>query len=464
MFEKAVENYKKNQDKHLQDLIQLSKIPSVSFPGYDPKEVERSAEAVKALLTERGLENAQVIKVEGCHPYVYADWLKAPGKPTVLLYAHHDVQPPMQEDKWKSPPFEPTIRDGRLYGRGTADDKAGIVCHSAAVASYLQSVGSLPLNVKFLIEGEEEIGSEHLEDFLKAHKELVQADVIVLTDTANFDVGLPALTVALRGLVGLEVEVKALDHSLHSGLWGGPIPDPALALCQMISTLSDSEGRITLPGVLAEVRQLSETEKKELDALPYDENDFRKQSSLLEGVEFNGGEASTYEKIWYQPSLSVNAFEANSRKTAGNIINASAWAKIGVRIVPNLEPQKVYDEVKAHLEKICPWGLKVDIKAEALGGWWYTKPEGPAFDAARKALKFGYGVDAVMMGSGGSIPFVTPFAAALGGSPALLMGVEDPYTAAHSENESLHLEDWSKAILSAIRLYAELAETKFNKK
>lgn len=457
MSDKVVEQYKKNADKHLEDLKKLVRIPSVSFPGFDPKIVEDSAEAVKALLIERGLENVQVLKMKDCHPYVYGEWLKAPGKPTLLLYAHHDVQPPMQIEKWKSPPFEPTMRDGRLYGRGAADDKAGIVCHTAAIASYLEAVGKLPLNVKILIEGEEEIGSGHLEEFLNTHKKLVQADIMVLTDTANFDVGIPALTVTLRGLVGMEVEVTALGHSIHSGLWGGAIPDPTLALTRMIASLSDAEGRLNLPEVLKDVRVLSDAEKKELAALPFDEKDFRKQSSLLPEAELNGGPGSVYEKSWFQPSLSVNAIEANSRKNAGNIINASAWAKLGVRIVPNMKPEKVFAAIKDHLEKNCPWGLKVEIKPESLGGWWYTKPEGKVFEAAKRALEFGYGVKPVMMGCGASIPFVQPFSDALGGSPALLIGVEDPYTAAHSENESLHVEDWGKAIISAIKLYEELA-------
>jgi len=458
MIEQALQHYRKNKEVYLNDLKELVKIPSVSFPGFDPKEVDRSAEAVKRLLVKRGLQNVQIIKMGNAHPYVYGEWLKAPGKPTLLLYAHHDVQPPGKAENWKTKPFEPTVVGERLFGRGAADDKAGVVCHTAAIAAYLESAKDLPLNIKIIIEGEEEIGSEHLEKFLQSHKELLQADVMVLTDTANFDVGLPALTVALRGLVSVEVEVRALEHSVHSGMWGGPIPDPALALCKMLGTLADDEGRPALKDIDKDARSLSADEKKALEALPYDEREFRKQASLLDGVPMNGGKGTVYEKMWFQPSVSVNAFEASSRLQAGNIINASAWAKVGIRIVPNMNPERVLEQFTRHLKSVCPWGLQVEIKPEACGGWWFTKPEGPAFDAARRALEFGYGVKPVMMGAGGSIPFVQPFSDALGGAPALLIGVEDPYTNAHSENESLHIPDWEKAILSAIKLYDELAK------
>lgn len=454
----VIEQFKKDKSKHLGDLKKLVAIPSVSFPNFDPKEVHRSGDAVKALLVESGLENVQMMTMGDSFPYVYGEWLKAPGKPTLLLYAHHDVQPPGNAEKWKSPAFEATERDGRLYGRGAADDKAGVVCHTAVIASYLKAAGKLPVNIKVLIEGEEEIGSGNLNAFVEKYKKTLQADAVVIMDAANFDVGMPSITIALRGVSIVEVEVKALEHSVHSGMWGGPIPDPAMALCKMLASAADADGRIAIPGVLDDVRALSEAEKEALAKLPFNEADFRKQSSLLSGVPFAGGDATAYEKMWFQPTISVNAFEASSRKQAGSIINASAWAKVSIRTVPNMDPEKTTRLLKEHLQKNCPWGLQVEIHSEGAGSWWFSKPEGEMIQAAQRALEFSFGTKPVLMGCGGSIPFVQSLCNAIGGKPALLLAVEDPYTNAHSENESLHLGDWEKAVIGEIQLLEEVAK------
>lgn len=459
--------------EYLEDLKSLARIPSVSFDGFPAAEVRRSANAVAELLKKRGLEKVEILEIPGAHPYVYGERLKAPGKPTLLLYAHHDVQPPGREELWKTPPFEPTLKEGpggqRLYGRGTADDKAGVVIHAAAVDAFLKTLGELPVNVKVVIEGEEEIGSSHLPVFLKTYRSRLDADVLVLTDTNNFDCGVPALTVALRGLVGVEVEVRALSKTVHSGMWGGPLPDPTMALAKMLASLTDENGHIAIPGVMDGVPAVTQAELVEFKKVPYNEKDFRTQAGMVDsaklitpdlpkGSEQHAHGVSPMIQVWRLPSLSVNAIQASSRKQAGNVINDAAWAKVTIRVVDGMDPEKTLELLQKHLKAKTPWGLEATFKVEACNGAWSTEPSGVAFEAASVALAKGYGREPLKIGCGGSIPFVKPFADALGGAPALLVGVEDPYTNAHGENESLLVSDLRKACLGQVHLFSELAE------
>jgi acetylornithine deacetylase/succinyl-diaminopimelate desuccinylase-like protein len=455
--DKALARFAAEKKNYLEDLKTLVRIPSVSFPGFDPKQVRASADATPELLKRRGFENVRLLEVDGAHPYVYGEILKAPGKPTLLLYAHHDVQPAGDAKAWKSPPFEPSERDGRLYARGAADDKAGVVVHSSAVDAWIKGAGALPLNVKVIIEGEEEIGSEHLTAFLQKHRALVQADCIVLTDTGNFETSLPSITTALRGLITCDVEVRALKQSVHSGMWGGPVPDPAMGLCRMLASLTHPDGTIAIPGIAEQVKPLTAAERESIASLPGDQAHFRKQAGMLPNVELLQSDRHPWETNWRQPSITVNAIAASNRADARNIICESAWARVGIRLVPNLDPADVQKKLADALKKAAPWGLEVELHADQAVNWWYTDPSGPAFQAAFRALEKGYGKKAVAIGCGGSIGFVEPFSKELGGVPALLIGVEDPYTNAHSENESLHLGDFEKAIASAIHLYDELA-------
>jgi cysteinylglycine-S-conjugate dipeptidase len=448
-------------DGFLETLTGLSRIPSVSADPEKKDEVRRSAEAVREAMVAHGLEKCEVIDLPGAHPYAYGEWLHAPGKPTLLLYAHHDVQPPGRAAHWKSPPFEPTMRaDGRLYGRGVVDDKAGVVTHLAAIKAHLDTQGKLPCNVKLIVEGEEEIGSEHLGEFLQQHKEKLRADIIVLTDTGNIEAGIPSLTYRLRGIAAVELEVSALDHPLHSGMWSGPVPDPVQAMAKILATLSDDEGTIAIPGIHDEVRKPSQIELAALAALPYDEAKFRSDAGMLDGVKMVGPKnQGVYEKQWLRPTVTVIALEASPLAGSSNQIVPSARARISVRLVPDMDPDRSARLIKEHVERVAPWGVQVKARIEGSNPGWVCVPEGPAFEAAKRALARGYDHEVALIGAGGSIPFVGPFAEAFGGAPALLVGLEDPICNAHSENESLNVVDWRKAIKGTAYLYEELAQS-----
>jgi len=447
-----------NVDQFKRDLTELSRIPGISAQGFPPEEVRRSAEVTAELMRRYGLENVEILEVPGVHPYVYGDWLHRPGAPTLLLYGHHDVQPPGRPEKWISPPFEPEEREGRLYGRGTSDDKAGVMAHIAAVASFLGSGSGLPCNVKFIVEGEEEIGSEHLGQFLDLYRDRMGADYIVLTDTANFDTGVPALTYQLRGICQVDVEVRCLERPLHSGMWGGPVPDAAQILCRLIADLTNADGSLKVPGLYKQVARPGSRQRKRIRALPFDEAKFKREAGMLEGLKLAGErEYSVYERMWTRPSLTVIAMESHPIHGSSNQIVDSARARLSLRTVPGMDGQRAGKRLVKKLTRKPPFGATVEARVTAVAPWWTTDPEGPAFDAARRALKAGYGEETAMIGAGGTIGFVQPFADTLGGAPCLLMGVEDPRCNAHSENESLDLGDWIKCMRSAIHLYDELS-------
>src|SRR5438874_12597281 len=358
-IEKALAHHQQHQPEYLEELKKLVRIPSISFEGFDKQQVRKSAEATCDLMRRKGLANVQMLEMPGAHPYAYGEWTQAPGRPTLLLYAHHDVQPTGEKEKWiTKDPFEPEERDGRLFARGAADDKAGILVHIAAIDAWLQAHGSLPVNVKMIVEGEEEAGSGSLPAFLKTHRDLLQADAIVLTDTANFDTGLPSITTALRGLVTVQVEVKALKQPVHSGMWGGPVPDPTMALCKILARLAKDDGSINLPGIYEKVRPLTGEEKKSLAALPTSEELFRRQAGMLPGTKLLGGRPP-WEMNWRQPSLAVNAIQASSRKDARNIICESAWARVGIRTVPDMDGKEGGDKLIAAVKRDRRWVLTV---------------------------------------------------------------------------------------------------------
>lgn len=439
-------------------LCDVVRIPGVSAQGFPPEEVRRSAEAFALVLRRIGLENVQVLEIPGVHPYVYADWLHRPDAPTVLLYGHHDVVPPGRLERWKSPPFEPVERKGRLYGRGTSDDKGGILVHIAAVAAYLRDGGVLPCNVKFVIEGEEEIGSGNLAAFLDRYRGLMAADVVVLSDTANFDTGVPGLTYRLRGLCQVDVEVRCLERPVHSGQRGGLVPDPVQVLCGLIAGLTAKDGSLDIPGLYRRVAATSGSERARLRRLPFNARRFARQSGLLSGVELTRERAvSPYESLWTRPSLTVIALESHPLTGSSNQVLDSARARISMRTVPDMDSREAGELLVRKLTRKPPHKVVVEARIVRSSPWWRTDPQGPAFEVARRALRAGFGRDAVLMGAGGSIGFVQPFSEFLDGAPCLLTGVEDPECGAHSENESLHLGDWKKCMRAAVHLYDGLS-------
>jgi acetylornithine deacetylase/succinyl-diaminopimelate desuccinylase-like protein/predicted GIY-YIG superfamily endonuclease len=445
-------------DEFKKTLVDLSRIPSISADGFPREEVRRSAGATAETLRAAGIQNVQVLEIPGVHAYVYGDWLRRPGAPTILLYGHHDVQPPGRPEKWLSPPFEPTERNGRLYGRGTADDKGGVMVHVAAVASYLKSAGSLPCNVKFIVEGEEEIGSGHLGKFLAKYRRMMAADFIVLSDTSNFDTGVPALTYQLRGICQVDVEVQGLKQPVHSGRGGGPVPDPVQILCRLIADLEAPDGSLAIPGLYRKVARPGTAQLARIRKLPFSEAKFKREMGMLPGVGLAGERRySVYERLWTRPALTVIAFEARPFLGSSNQIIDSARARLSMRTVPGMDAREAGRRLIRKLTAKPPHGVRVTAQMTASAPWWTTDPEGPAFEAARRALRAGFGREATMIGAGGTIGFVQPFADLLGGAPCLLTGVEDPKCNAHSENESLHLGDWARCMRSAVHLYDELS-------
>ncbi|WP_020473332.1 M20/M25/M40 family metallo-hydrolase [Zavarzinella formosa] len=450
----------KNHEGIVRGLADLVAIPSISTDGEHGHEIERTANLTCQQMREAGLQNVEVLKVGGSLPYAYGEWCDAPGKPTVFLYAHHDVQPINYREQWLSDPWHLTRRDGRLFARGSADDKGAISAQLAAIAAYLKTEGSLPVNVKMLVEGEEEVGSKNLMAFFDRYKEKLKSDVIVVCDTENIEVGLPCITYSLRGIVSATVEVKSADLPVHSGMGGGALPDAAIALNVILSRLFWDNGPLPIPGYYDEVRPLTDKEKAAVRKLPGDEAKWRKDCAVLPNARMTMEPGMTpYEQTWRRPAVTVIAQEASSIKGASNQVLPTAQAIVSCRIVPDQQPKKVFEDLKAHLTKDPPWGVQVTVKENSKPvEWWMTDPNGPAFEAALTALRKGFDKEPVAIGCGGTIGFVGPLSELFGGAPALLLGIEDPASNAHAPNESLHEGDWKKLMASLVHLFDNLGK------
>jgi acetylornithine deacetylase/succinyl-diaminopimelate desuccinylase-like protein len=425
------------------DLEALVRIPSVSADPARKDDVRRSADATADLFRGVGFEDVQILAVDGGAPAVVARKPPPPGAPTVLLYAHHDVQPTGNVDEWDSDPFEPTERGDRLYGRGAADDKAGIAAHLAA----LRALGDdLPVGVTMFVEGEEEIGSPTIEAFLAEHKDLLTADVIVIADSGNWDIGEPALTTSLRGLVDCYVEVRTLEHGVHSGLWGGVVPDAVTTLVRLLATLHDDAGNVAVAGL----------HSGPAAGVEYPMDRLRAESAISDGVELIGT-GSVVERLWTKPALSIIGFDATRTADASNTLIPTAKAKLSVRLAPGDSAEQAMERLVEHLEKHVPWGAQLTVTRGEVGDPTAIDATGPAYDAARAAFREAWdGVEPVDMGMGGSIPFIASFRTAFPDASVLVTGVEDPDTRAHGVNEGLHIEDWERACLAETLLLHNL--------
>jgi acetylornithine deacetylase/succinyl-diaminopimelate desuccinylase-like protein len=426
------------------DLEALVRIPSVSADPARAEEVRRSADVTAELFRAEGFDDVRILTADGGAPAVVARRPAPAGAPTVLLYAHHDVQPVGDPADWDSDPFEPTERGDRLYGRGAADDKAGIAAHLAAVRAH---GADLPVGVTVLIEGEEEVGSPTLEAFLAEHRALLAADVIVIADSGNWDIGEPALTTSLRGLVDCFVEVRTLDHGVHSGMWGGVVPDAVTAMVRLLATLHDDRGDVAVAGLVS--GPAADVE--------YPLDRVRAESGIADGVELIGS-GSVVERLWTRPSITTIGFDATRTAYASNTLIPTVKAKLSVRLAPGDNAREAMDRVREHLEKHVPWGARLTFTPGEYGEPIRIDATGPAYDAARAAFREAWdGVEPVDMGVGGSIPFIAAFKEAFPDASVLVTGVEDPDTRAHGANEGLHLAEFERVCLAEALLLHHLA-------
>lgn len=423
------------------DLEDLVRIESVWADPARRPEVHRSARAVADLLSQAGFPDVDIVS-EGGAPAVIARYPAPPGAPTVLLYAHHDVQPEGDAGQWATPPFEPTERGGRLYGRGSADDKAGIATHLAAFRAH---GGRPPVGVTVFVEGEEESGSPSLGALLAAHRDALAADVIVIADSENWSTDIPSLTVSLRGLADCVVEVATLDHGLHSGLWGGVVPDALSALVRLLASLHDDDGNVAVAG-------LHESTAATVD---YPPERVRAESGLLDGVR-EIGSGPVPQRLWAKPAITVIGIDTTSVAASSNTLVPSARAKISLRIAPGGDAAAHLEALTRHLQQRAPWGARVTVIPGDVGQPYAIDAGGPVYDAARAAFRRAWGTDPVEMGMGGSIPFIAEFANAYPQATILVTGVEDPATQAHSIDESLDLGVLERAAITETLLLGSL--------
>ncbi|MGI5837899.1 MAG: dipeptidase, partial [Chloroflexota bacterium] len=443
-----------NQDRFLEELKDFLRIPSISALPEHADDMVRCAQFAADHLRSIGMSRAEVMSTGGA-PLVYAEWLQAPNKPTVLVYGHYDVQPPDPLDLWTTPPFDPQVRNGALYARGAADDKGQLFMHWKAIETHMMVNGRLPVNLKVLIEGEEEVGSDHLEQFLADHRELLRSDFVVISDTSWFDKGIPSICYGLRGIAYIQVNLKGAEVDLHSGSFGGAVPNPVQVLAGIIARLKDEHGRIDVPGFYDSVRPLSAEERRQFADLPFDEDKLRREigAPALWGEEGY----TTLERMWARPTLDINGiwggFIGEGVKT---VLPSRASAKISCRLVPDQDPETIMDLLEARIRALCPLVVEMSIERFHSGKPVITPLDHPAVQAASRAIERAFQLKPAFIRSGGSIPIVASFEEILG-APSILMGMSLPDDHAHAPDERFDLGNFYGGIRTSAFLWEELS-------
>lgn len=451
-----IEHIEAKREDHLAELKELLRIPSISTTAEHKGDIDRAAQWIAEKLRQAGLENVDSVKTK-LHPLVYGESLHAPGKPTVLIYGHYDVQPAEPFDLWTSPAFEPTVRDGHLYGRGTADDKGQVHIHLKALDALNKTMEHLPINVKVIVEGEEEVGSVSLWDFVKQNRERLKADALIVSDTSMLATGVPSVTYGLRGMNYYQVELTGPVQDLHSGVFGGAVPNPITILAETISKLHDRNFRVAVPGFYDDVATLSKQERKSLNSLPWKEKDFYKTV----GAPALCGEKgyTIVERVWTRPTLELNGIWGGYMgEGAKTVIPSKACAKFSTRLVPDQEPVKIAKLVEKHFRKLLPQSVKCKFEVLSLGKPWLAPYTDAIFQKAIDALEKGFGKKAVFIREGGSIPFVTQMHDTFK-IPCVLLGFGVPDENAHAPDEHISLENYFGGIKSVAFFYQSLAET-----
>jgi acetylornithine deacetylase/succinyl-diaminopimelate desuccinylase-like protein len=453
MTSPAVTYARQNNSVFLSGLKDLLRIPSVSALPEHKGDCRRTAEALAAEFTRIGMDNAHLIE-NGYNPLVYAEWLHAPGKPTVLCYGHYDVQPPDPLDEWTTPPFEPTERDGNLYGRGTADDKGQVWVQVKALESLLAANGKLPINVRVILEGDEEVGGEGIENYVATEPPELKADFALISDTEMFSLGLPTLCVGLRGMIYTEIEVHGSKIDLHSGSYGGAAPNPFMALAEILTGLKDKSGHILIPGFYDDIIPPSPEELKAWKSLPFDEEHYRETEIGSPTLVGEPG-YSVMERTWARPTLDVHGmpggFTAAGAKT---VIPAKALAKVSLRLVPGMDAAKSFQQYKSYVEKIVPAGVTVEVRLLSAGNASMIRVDNPYIQTATRVLNEVWQKETVFIRSGGSVPIVGDFERHLG-APSVMMGFGLPDDNIHAPNEKFNLKHFSLGIESVIRFLEE---------
>jgi acetylornithine deacetylase/succinyl-diaminopimelate desuccinylase-like protein len=443
-----------NRDRYLSELKDLLAIPSISALPEHASDVRRCAQWCADEMGRIGLQNVRLIDTPG-NPVVYGDWLGAPGAPTMLFYGHYDVQPVDPLNLWISPPFEATIRDGEIYARGSADDKGQVFMHFKAIEAHMKQNGRLPVNMKIILEGEEEVGSAHLDDFIGAHKSELKADVVVISDSGMFARGVPSICYGLRGLVYFQLDLRGSSTDLHSGSFGGAVANPAFVLAQMLAQMKDRGGRIKIPNFYDDVLPLKDEERQAWATLPYNEKQYKKDF----GIPKLSGETgyTTLERTWARPTFEVNGLLSGfTGEGAKTVLPAVAMAKVSMRLVPNQDPNRIAELFEAYVRKITPKTVELKVTRMQRGKPWMTSLDNPFMQAAGRAIEQGFGRKPVFTREGGSIPVVSTFQEELG-LPAVLFGVGLPDENAHAPNEKLDLGNFHNGVIASAILYDEIA-------